>query len=354
MQLFRSSSARALLIAICLALCWPDAVEAKRKDDRIVLSNGDQIVGEIKGISQGALVFKPEYVLNSMSVDWRMVRELHSQDDYHVKLSSGLSATGTIERRADGSFVINMVAGQTLTTVWQDIVEMLPAEASFWAQLTGSINSGFSYTSGVNQTQFSASGDLSYATDRYRFKADGSSTFSGQSDGSTTSRNTLSVLNALTIKPKLYAALLTEFLNSEQQDLTLRTTVGGGLGRFLILTDKREWTVFAGAVYTHEHYSAPPDPSQPGSQIADNLEGVFGLGLSYFRFKTVDIESRFSVYPSATTPGRVRLNYAPTLSLEIARNLYWNFTLYENYDSKPPVNANKNDFGITNSLGWKF
>ena len=42
------------------------------------------------------------------------------------------------------------------------------------------------------------------------------------------------------------------------------------------------------------------------------------------------------------------------LNLEIARNLYWSFTLYENYDTKPPVNANKNDFGVTNSIGWKF
>jgi hypothetical protein len=26
---------------------------------------------------------------------------------------------------------------------------------------------------------------------------------------------------------------------------------------------------------------------------------------------------------------------------------------HENYDSQPPVNAN-NDFGVTNSIGWKF
>ncbi len=354
MQLFRSIGARALTVAICLAFCWPGRAEAKRKDDRVVLSNGDQLVGEIKGLSQGALVFKSDYMLNNMSVDWRMVTELHSQDEYHIKLSSGLSATGTMERRSDGSLVINQTRGSTMTTAWQDVIAILPAEASFWAQLTGSINSGFSYTSGFSQTQFSASGDLEYAANRYEFAANGSSTFSGQEDGSTTSRNTLSILNSLTLRPRVFGAILTEFLNSQQQDLTLRSTVGGGIGRWLLLTDKKESTVFAGVVYTHEQYSAPPDPLQPGSQITNNVEGLIGFGFNYFRFKTVDINSRFSVYPSLTTIGRVRLNYAPTLSLEIARNLYWNFTLYENYDSQPPVNANKNDFGITNSIGWKF
>jgi hypothetical protein len=230
----------------------------------------------------------------------------------------------------------------------------LPAETSFWAQLTGNISSGFSYTSGVDQTQFSATGSIAYATERYGFQTDGSTSFSGQSDGSTTSRNTLNILNQFTIKPKVYAAGLTEFLNSQQQQLDLRTTLGAAVGRWLVLTDKRELTVFAGAVYTHEQYSAPPDPNEPGSQVTDNVEGVAGFGFSYYRFKTVDIESRFTIYPSLTTPGRVRLNYAPTFNFEIVRNLYWTFTLYENYDSRPPVNANKNDFGITNSIGWKF
>jgi hypothetical protein len=353
-RFFHTGRVCALALIVCAGLARPTPAEAKRKDDRMVLSNGDQIVGEIKSVAQGELLFKPEYVLSSMSVDWRLVRELHSQDEYHVKLSTGQFATGTIERRADGSFLVNVTGGRTITTIWQDVVAMAPAESSFWAQLTGDINSGFSYTSGVNQTQFSASGALGYSTDRYTFHADGSSTFSGQSDGSSTRRNTLTVLNALILKPRVYAGILTDFLNSQQQDLDLRTTVGGAVGRWLVLTDKTEVTIFGGAVYTHERYSAPPDPTQPGSQEANNVEAVVGLGLAYFHFKTVDVQSRLAVYPSLTTVGRIRLNYAPTLNFEIVRNLYWNFTLYENYDSQPPVNAHKNDFGITNSIGWKF
>jgi len=344
---------RVLTLAVVLvALAWSARLEAKRKDDQIVLANGDRLVGEIKGLQQGELRFKADYMLNDMSIDWRQVAELRSFDEFHVRLSSGLHLTGTIERRPDGSFSIGGAAGQT--TTWQDVVLLDQAEASFWAQLKGSINSGFSYTSGIDQTQFSASGSISYAADRYAFGASGSSTFSGQSDGSTTSRNTLNILNQLTLQPKVYGVALTDFLNSEQQQLDLRTTLGAALGRWLVLTDKTEVTAFGGAVYTHEEYSAPPDPSQPGSQVANNVELVLGLGFAYYHFKTVDVRSNLSVYPSLTTWGRVRLSYAPTLNLEIARNLYWNFTLYENYDSHPPVNANKNDFGITNSIGWKF
>ena len=356
MPLFQPRHIRLAAVAVCTAFVAsrPVPVEAKRKDDLVVLVNGDRIVGEIKGFGQGVLRFKPDYVLNDMSLDWTQVEELHSRDEYYVLLASGQHVTGTIERLAGGAFSVAVPGAPTISTTWQDVVAFTPAETSFWAQWTGNINSGFSYTSGVNQTQFSASGSLGYSIERYVFDVNGSSTFSGQSDGSTTSRNTLNVLNQFTAKPRVYAAALTDFLNSEQQDLDLRTTLGGAIGRWLVLTDRTEVTAFGGVVYTHEQYSAPPDPSQPGSQTTNNVEGVIGLGLSYFRFKTVDVQSRLSIYPSLTTIGRVRLNYAPTLNFEIVHNLYWNFTLYENYDSQPPVNANKNDFGITNSIGWKF
>ena len=30
------------------------------------------------------------------------------------------------------------------------------------------------------------------------------------------------------------------------------------------------------------------------------------------------------------------------------------FHLYENFDNKPPIIANKNDLGVSTSLGWNF
>jgi len=36
------------------------------------------------------------------------------------------------------------------------------------------------------------------------------------------------------------------------------------------------------------------------------------------------------------------------------KDLYWGFHLYENYDSKPPVRAEKSEPGASTSLGWKF
>ena len=320
-----------------------------------MFANGDSLTGEIKKLEQGELYFKGDYMLSAMQVDWTQVRELGSRDEFRVILISGQRVTGLIERHPDGSFTINpQRGGNPIRVASWEVSALLPVEAGFWQQLTGNIDSGFSYASGDSQTQFSASGTLGYNAARYSLGLSGSSTFSGQSDGSNTSRNTVQSLNEFDLGPNWYTAGILDFLNSEQQDLNLRTTLGAALGRWFRRTPQVSMTGVAGLVYTHEVYSAPPDPSQPGSQIADNIEGVIGLDFSFFHFKTANIVSRLSIYPSLTTAGRVRLAYAPTLNLEIAHNLYWSFTLYENYDSRPPVNANKNDFGVTNSFGWKF
>ena len=85
--------------------------------------------------------------------------------------------------------------------------------------------------------------------------------------------------------------------------------------------------------------------------LADALVGADFLT---FRFSRTDITSRFSLFPSLTTPGRMRMQANSDLRIKIVKDLWWGFHLYENYDSKPPVRADKNDLGVSTSIGWKF
>jgi hypothetical protein len=53
-------------------------------------------------------------------------------------------------------------------------------------------------------------------------------------------------------------------------------------------------------------------------------------------------------------PGRYRVSTEGDLKIELVNNLYWKFRVYENFDNKPPVNAPRNDVGVSSSLGWSF
>jgi hypothetical protein len=321
--------------------------------DKVVLLNGDSFVGDIQSLSQGELSFKTDYINGAFSIDWREVQRLESQRQFEVYLSNGRRLSGEIDGQAGGRFVV-VVNGVSEEFAQGDIIGLLPVEATIWAQLKGQLNSGFSYTSDHEKTQFSASGSARYVTNLYSIDFAGSSTFDSQSSDSediTTKRNTADLTNSFAIGQNWFTVAVLSLLNSDQQDLQLRTTAGGAIGYWLARTQATRLTAFAGLAYSHEEYRGQ-DGSEP--QAYDNFEGLAGVQYLFYKFKTVDIESRLSMYPGISTPGRFRLSLAPMLNIEIVHNLYWNFTLYENYDSHPPVTAAKNDFGVTNSLGWKF
>jgi putative salt-induced outer membrane protein YdiY len=144
---------------------------------------------------------------------------------------------------------------------------------------------------------------------------------------------------------------LTDFLHSEQQELELRSTLGTGIGRRIYRTDRTNFSVLAGGVYTHENYSSAIASSVPDRS---NGELLFSASFSTFRFKTTDVRVTTSIFPSISDPGRIRINTDGSLKFELVRDLYWKLSMYENYDSRPPINVPKTDTGVTTSLGWSF
>jgi len=61
------------------------------------------------------------------------------------------------------------------------------------------------------------------------------------------------------------------------------------------------------------------------------------------------------VLPSLTDGGRVRLELNSKYSRELVGDFTWNVSLFESYDSRPPVeDTQRNDFGINSTLGWSF
>jgi hypothetical protein len=341
------------LVALYLAiLVWAIPAEAKRKDDVVILKNGDRLTGEIKGLQRGELKFKADYMADSVRLDWSKVERLETRDNYLIFLADGTLFTDSIQlvsgKTPDSrSFIIG--AGNAVKVEQIDVVRILPLEESFWQQLEGRIDFGFSFTSGNDQYQTELTASTTYRKGTHSITASVDSVFSGQSEGTSTARKEFMLDYRKQLSSRWYVGGLLDLLSSDQQNLDLRTTVGGLLGRSLMQTERTRFSVFGGLAANRERYSAIL--SQPRTTNAD---AIAGFDFTTFRFKTTDISTRFILYPSLSTPGRMRMQTTSDLRIEVAKDLYWGFHLYENFDSKPPVRADKNDLGISTSLGWKF
>lgn len=69
----------------------------------------------------------------------------------------------------------------------------------------------------------------------------------------------------------------------------------------------------------------------------------------------LDLSTNLQIIPNLTDTGRVRAELDISLKWEIVEDLFWQLSFYDSYDSDPIVaDAEKNDYGVSTSLGWAF
>jgi putative salt-induced outer membrane protein YdiY len=344
---------RGLSLFVLVSCFIASPLLAADKTDQIWLKNGDHLTGEIKKLQRGIFYFKPKYALNSIEIDWTMVDRIESVERFNVIFTSGETHSGVIRKVPDSAGTLDFTInddGQTVSSDRLDVVSIQPQKSSFVAQLNGSIDYGFSYVSGNNQIQSSLGANVAYRGEKNQMSSSLSSSFSGQSDTEDTTRESFAAEYSRIISPKYFLTGLNSLLSSSQQELDLRVTFGGAFGRTLVRTDKSAFTAAVGLVSSRERYTSDTTANNP--ETTSEMLGT--LDFSRFRFDSYSVTSSLRMYPSLSTWGRVRIGSETNVSWEFIKDLYWNLRVYENFDSKPPINAPKNDFGITTGLGWKF
>ena len=326
---------------------------AADKTDQIWLKNGDHLTGEIKKLERGIFYFKPKYALNSIEIDWALVDRIDTVERFNVVFTSGETHSGIIRKVPEGENAQDFTItddGMMVMVPRLEVVNIQQQKASLWAQLNGSIDYSFSFVSGNHQVQSSLGANVAYRGEKNQMSASLSNSFNGQTDTEDTTRASFSGDYSRILTPKYFVTALNALLSSSQQQLDLRVTFGGAFGRTLYRTDRTAFAAAFGAVGSRERYTSDATSTTP----ATTTELLGTLDFSNFRFDTYSVTSSFRIYPSLSTWGRVRLGSETNVSWEFIKDLYWNLRVYENYDSKPPINAPKNDFGITTGLGWKF
>lgn len=255
---------RCILIVVVLLFACPSF--GKRNDDIVVMTNGDKFTGEIKSLQNGELVFSSGYMKDSVHLDWKKVKTLQSKDTFIVSLTNGTRVTGLISKEPtstqnDKDFKI-VGEGSPVEVATSDVISIGQQEASFWNQLTGSISYGFGFASGNKETNSSLGADVGFRATKNSVELATTSQFGSQTNAKNTNRFTFDSEYDRFLTEKWLAAALFSLLKSNQQDLALRSTYGGALGRKLVQTDRTSLTVLGEQPLTMKATSPSPAPSR--------------------------------------------------------------------------------------------
>lgn len=340
---------------LCLALaCTLNSAEARDNNDKVVMKNGDSFKGEIKQLRHGELVFKSSYMLADVRLDWDEVFQIDSSNSFVIVLSSGKRLVGSISKgppKSSEHVELTIVSPQAKQRVRRDeVIELESTEDRFWQRVAGGVDYGFSYTSGNSDLSSSLGARVKYSTHLNSVIVSATSLLNSQTEIPTQLRLAINSDYRRELNESWFVQGLFSYLKSDEQELNFRKTYGGGIGRHLIQKPKLRMDALGGMVYTRESYFA-----QLGREpLQNNAEALLAIQFSWFRFRTMNASSNLLVFPSLSDPGRVRLISNSSLRLEVVKNLDWSFSLYENFDRRPPIDAPRNDFGATTAVGWTF
>jgi putative salt-induced outer membrane protein YdiY len=322
--------------------------------DVVVMKNGDRITGKVRKLDHGQLYIETPYAVNQIPVDWLQVERVESTRQFQMEMSDGKRIVGTIEKTptADNPDKDFQIRGRDTETDLRaaDVVGIRSQKDNIWRQMRGSVDFGYSYASGSADTAINVDATDTYTTTKYQIAGSLDSTFSGQANSKSTNRQDLSTTSLLFLSRHAFVGGVTDFLTSNQQSLDLRQTYGGGYGRYFIRTNNTQFAWLGGLVYIREKYSPDAGPI-PKDQ---NVEAFVEFNYDWFRFNASELNTTLQIYPGISDAGRVRTNLNTSYSLTIKRD--WNLTLnfWDTFDSTPPPEARKNEFGISTGFGLKF
>jgi len=338
----------ALHLGVVLLLSAADAI-ARERTDVVWLKNGDRVTGEIKELERGKLRVKTDS-MGDVYIEWGDIATFNSVFAFQFELLTGQRFTGSVSNESGAQTITMTTAQQKIELELDSVVRISQIESSFWQRLHGSLSFGYNFTKASDVAQTNLSFSIDNRTEIRKHSLSGSAILTSDQASQSTQSSNLSFDTTRFRSNRWFNLYVAALESNDELGLDLRSSIGAGIGRFLHQTDHSEFALVGGALATYEQLQG-----QASSQ--ENLEGLLGLGYSRFLYDDpmIDLNVSLLAYPSFTTSGRVRAQLDINLRWELIKDLYWDLTYYNTYDSDPPSGSlSTNDYGVVTSLGWSY
>jgi Protein of unknown function, DUF481 len=328
------------------------AIKLKHKNDLVIMENGDRNTGEIKKMEFGILHLKSDLVADTLKLDWEKVVRVQSIARYEFETIDkefyyGMTQPDPNNEVPTRTLRILLDGGGVIDVAIPDLISIREIGQSFLSRMNIFIDAGAGYTSANSRTQSNIDFSGSFQKPKYSGTLNFSSQFSREPGAERTSRQELQITAQRVINKKWESVALGALLSDKQLDLDLRSTVGGGVERSLLETNRTLFSIIGGVVYTNENYSID-------EQDRNNAEALGGLIFSTYRFRGSSLDTQVFVFPSLSDPGRLRIDADFDWKWDMILDFYWRIGFTNNYDNRPPPGGINNNFSVTTAFGWSF
>lgn len=341
---FKSKTMRNNTIIFVLTILWSGIMNAQ---DTISFHNGDKMMGELKSLNKGVIIFETDYSDSDFKIEWKGIKQISTSTVYLMTLSDGTRLNGFIESGDSTGVTIVLDDSNEVKVDANEIVYLNSINDGFWSQLYANIDIGLNLTKAQNLKQVNMNAGVGYLGEKWSWDARYNSLFSTQDSISATQRKD-GGLNVNFFLPKDWFVLAgVDFLSNTEQLLNLRLNGKAGAGYYLVHSNKMYWGITAGASYVSEDFSN-------GESNQESFEGFLGTELNMFDFGDFGLYTKLTVFPGITEVGRIRSDFKIDLTYDLPLDFYIKSGLTVNYDNQPTVGAGTFDYLFNTGFGWSW
>jgi len=336
-----------VLICVCLLTSVAPAMAAKT--DVVTLVNGNEVNGEIESLEFGSLKYSTDS-MGVVSIDWEEIVSIKSDQHFQVELTDGQRYFGKFET-SDEQFQIKVVTpSESVEFPTDQIVRVTPiiTDDLFWRRLEGDISFGLNAHKSSGVTTVNLASDVRYRTRDYLVGLVLNSSAIDQPTEETKTRQKLELNFQRFRQNRWFNDWFTSWESNDELGIQSRVLAGGGIGRYLVQTNTKQFSMTAGLVATKETFTG----SDEGTTQA---EGKFQIR---YLTRHLDPDSSLSfttnIFPRLEDFSSYRAETDISLKREFVADLFFEILLYHSYVSEPPTGAESGDYGVTTSLGYSF
>lgn len=317
------------------------------KADVLLLRNGTELVGGVQGLGRGILTLNTD-AAGKIYVKWPRVVSATTEKSFQMYLDDGRSYTGSLHASDVPFHVFIRGATDTLEVPTRAIVEMIHVKPTFWQRVDGHVDMGVNFTQQNAKIDVLLDLDVYYAVNRNRFAFNFSGRYSAQDEASNISRTDVGLGYARELGHLWFLAFAAAARRNTQLSLDRAMVLLGGLGRFLVATNRTTVGSYIAPGYRRERYV------DQEAQTALPLSVVTDVQWFTWAGRTSDLSSRLVISPVLNVAGRWLIDFTLSYRQEIVKDLTFKFGINEAFDSSPPGTSNTNDLSFSTALGWEF
>lgn len=329
-------------------------IVAAANTDVVVFDNGDRLTGEIKSLERGKLRFKTD-ATDTISIEWDNVAFLSSEQNIQVETYDGRRYLGHLKLSPAVRVINVQLQDEYIELAADRVVVMTPIEERGIERIDGDVTAGYNFAKADAVEQMNLGLGIEFRGETRIIGINLNSSISDSKQNESSQRHTADANYKRFWPNRWFYSGMVRATRNDELGIDLRTSIGGGGGRIISQSNQSRLLAESGLQFTRENLAS--DASGMDTPDQDTVEAYVSMDWDWFRYDSpeFDLSTSLEIIPNLTNMGRVRGEFDITLKWEIIHDLFWQLSFYDSYDSDPVADgAERNDYGITTSLGYSF